>query len=67
MSSLKVNHPSAKIKPLAGVKSRYTKKMMPLRLVHVEICNSRIKARKVEKYFKSGYGREIVKELSEVI
>ena len=36
----------------------------PLRLVHVEICKSRIEARKVEKYFKSGFGREIVEKLA---
>ena len=40
-----------------------TKKLLPLKLVHVEICNSRKEARQMEKYLKSGYGREIIDEL----
>ena len=40
-----------------------TKKMLPLELVHVEIYQNRLQARKMEKYLKSGYGREIIKEL----
>lgn len=40
-----------------------TKKILPIELVHVEICQNRIEARKMEKYFKSGYGREIIEEL----
>lgn len=32
-------------------------------LVYVEICQNRIVARKTEKYFKRGIGREIIKEL----
>lgn len=35
----------------------------PFRLIHVEIVNNMLEARKYEKYFKSGYGREIVKEI----
>lgn len=34
-----------------------------IKLLHVEICDNRIEARKLEKYFKSGYGREIIKEI----
>lgn len=41
-----------------------TKNSGPWKLVHVEICNSRIEARKLEKYFKSGFGREIIQEIS---
>ena len=44
-------------------KSQSTKNRRPLRLIHVELCKTRDEARKVEKYFKSGYGREIIKEL----
>lgn len=44
-------------------RSRYTKKILPVKLVHVEICDSRIEARRLELLFKSGYGREILKEL----
>lgn len=36
---------------------------LPFKLVHVEICNNRQQARQLEKYFKSGYGREIMHEL----
>ena len=42
-----------------------TKKMLPLHLVHVELCSSRVEARQKEKFFKSGYGREIIKEIAE--
>jgi putative endonuclease len=39
-----------------------TKSYLPYELVHVEICGSRLDARKLEKYFKSGFGREIIGE-----
>ena len=41
-----------------------TKSKLPLELVHVEICETRQQARLMEKYFKSGYGREIIEEIS---
>jgi putative endonuclease len=44
-------------------KSPTTKYYLPVELVHVEICDNRSEARKVEKYFKTGIGREIIKEL----
>lgn len=47
---------------LAG-KSPTTKSMLPIKLVHVEICETREEARKLEKFFKSGFGREIIKEI----
>ena len=40
-----------------------TKSMLPLILIHVEICDTRLQARKLEKFFKSGYGREVIKEI----
>jgi putative endonuclease len=40
-----------------------TKKMKSFSLIHVEICKTRIEARKLERFFKSGFGREIIKEL----
>jgi len=43
--------------------SKSTKNCLPLELIHVEIYSSREKARKVEKFFKSGYGREIINEI----
>ena len=42
-----------------------TKNKLPLRLIHVELCINRKEARILEKFFKSGYGREIIKELAE--
>ena len=44
-------------------KVRFTKSRFPLKLVHVEICETRQEAIRLEKFFKSGYGREIIKEL----
>lgn len=45
--------------------SKSTKNRLPLKLIHVEIRDTRDEARKIEKFFKSGYGREIIKEISE--
>jgi putative endonuclease len=42
-----------------------TKFYRPFILVHVEIVENLIEARKMEKYFKSGYGREIIKEIEQ--
>ena len=42
----------------------FAKHRLPLRLIHVEICADRITARKLEKFFKSGYGREIIAEIA---
>ena len=41
----------------------FTKDKRPFRLVHVEICVNRKKARDLEKFFKSGFGREVIKDL----
>ncbi len=38
-----------------------TRNKLPFELVHVEICRSRNEARNLEIYFKSGFGREIIK------
>ena len=40
-----------------------TKNKFPFKIVHVELCESRKNSRKLKKYFKSGYGREIIHEL----
>ncbi len=42
-----------------------TNHMLPVELVHVEITLTRNKARELEIYFKSGYGKEILKEIAE--
>ncbi|MDD3003079.1 MAG: GIY-YIG nuclease family protein [Candidatus Shapirobacteria bacterium] len=40
--------------------SKTTKKYLPVELVFVQICESRFEARELEKYLKSGYGRETI-------
>ena len=40
-----------------------TRKRLPLKLIHVEICQTRKEAREIEKFFKSGFGREIIYEI----
>ncbi|KKS32573.1 MAG: hypothetical protein UU93_C0006G0052 [Candidatus Amesbacteria bacterium GW2011_GWA2_42_12] len=50
------------VEHLSG-QSRSTKSLLPINLIHVEVCETRIKARELEKYFKSGAGREIIKEI----
>ena len=47
-------------------KSFSTKNKLPLRIIHVELCRDRNEARKLELFFKSGYGREIIHELAGV-
>jgi putative endonuclease len=44
-----------------------TKQLLPLELVHVELCKSIKSARKTEKYFKSGSGREILAEVLKLV
>mgnify|MGYP003809566361 CR=1 FL=1 len=40
--------------------SKTTKKYLPVELVFVQICETRLEAREIEKYLKSGYGRETI-------
>lgn len=44
-----------------------TKNKLPFKLIHVEICKNRQAARRIERYFKSGFGREIIHEIAEVV
>lgn len=46
-------------------RSPSTRNKLPLKIIHVEICSNRIEARKMEKFFKSGYGREIIQQISD--
>ena len=48
-------------------RSPSTKNKLPLVLIHVEVCANRIEARRMEKFFKSGFGREIIHELADVV
>ena len=50
---------------LAGVASAYTKKFKPIKIVHYETVNSRGEAVKLEKEWKTGYGRKRIKRLIE--
>ena len=40
-----------------------TKFYRPFKLIYVEIVNNRLEARNLEKYFKSGYGKDIIREI----
>jgi putative endonuclease len=44
-------------------KNKSTKSKMPWTLVYSEECYDRIEARVREKYFKSGFGRELLKNM----
>ena len=44
-------------------KTKSTKFRLPFELIHVEICDNRENARAMEKYFKSGSGRELIEEI----
>ena len=44
-------------------KVQTTRNKLPFKLIHVELCSNRIEVRNLEKYFKSGFGREIIHEL----
>lgn len=46
-----------------GGRCQTTKTMGSLRLVFVQMCEKREEAIELEKYLKSGYGREIIHEL----
>lgn len=37
-----------------------TRKLLPLQLIHVEICETRTEACRIEKFYKTGAGREII-------
>ncbi|MFA6007938.1 MAG: GIY-YIG nuclease family protein [Candidatus Shapirobacteria bacterium] len=42
-------------------KNMSTRNKKPWKMVYYEECSDRIEARKKEKYFKSGFGRELLK------
>ncbi len=44
-----------------------TRSKLPVKLIFVQICQDRTEARKLEKYLKSGFGREIIREIAEQI
>jgi putative endonuclease len=44
-------------------KVQTTKSLLPVELVYVQLCDTRIEARMLEKLLKSGWGREILNEI----
>jgi putative endonuclease len=44
-------------------KTESTKNRRPFILIHKQSCNSLKEAREKEKYYKSGFGREILKQI----
>ncbi len=57
------NNLDKRLKEHLSGRVKTTANMLPVKLIHVELCKTRNEARKIEKYFKSGYGREIIKEI----
>ena len=47
-------------------REKTTKSYRPFKLIHVELADSRKEARSLEKYFKSGFGRENVSQIADV-
>lgn len=44
-------------------KNYSTKSKRPWKIIHVEITDNRVESRGLEKFFKSGFGREIINEI----
>ena len=61
------NNISRRISEHNSGKTSSNKKLAPFKLIHVEICQTREEARKLEKFFKTGYGREIIREIGAVV
>jgi len=55
--------PKARLEEHNKGTTKSTKGRRPFRIVHVEIYKDRKEARAMEKYLKSGIGREVIKEL----
>jgi putative endonuclease len=45
-----------------GIGGEYTKKNRPFKLIFYEAYSEKIDAFRVEKFFKGGYGREVLKK-----
>jgi len=48
-------------------RERTTKFYRPFTLIHVELADNNIQARIFEKYFKSGYGKETLREIASTV
>lgn len=56
------NNLSRRIKEHNSGYNKTTKPYRPFRMIYSERCKNRIEARKREKYFKSGVGKEFLRE-----
>ncbi len=50
----------------SGIGGKYTNDNRPFELVYYEAYETYVLARKAEKFFKSGYGREVLKSKLEI-
>ncbi len=57
------NDPDRKIKEHNNKRESTTRSYVPFDVIVIEACESRIDARKREKYLKTGVGREYLKSL----
>ncbi|HSH50258.1 MAG TPA: GIY-YIG nuclease family protein [Bacteroidales bacterium] len=46
--------------------TKSTKPYRPWQLIYQEVCKTRMEARKREKYYKSGTGREKIKDIKQI-
>ena len=53
--------PNKRLKMHNAGMTRSTRSRRPFKLIYVEKCKNLNEARKKEKFYKSGYGREIIK------
>ena len=56
-------NPEKRVKIHNKGKTDSTRTRRPFVLIHKENCNSLKEAREKEKYYKSGFGREVIKNL----
>ncbi len=56
-------NPATRLKEHNSGKTASTKPFRPFEMAYIEECKNRIEARKLEKYYKSGIGREKLSKL----
>ncbi len=59
----RTNEINRRLKEHASGKTQSVRVKRPLKLVHVEVVDTIDEAKRLEIYFKSGFGREIIKEI----
>ena len=57
------NNPERRIKEHNDRREGTTRSFAPFEVIMIEGCESRLEARKKEKYFKTGVGREYLRSL----